>query len=406
MHSTKSNNFSVFLLSERRVTRSWYHALPTAGLKLKRQNGVSMFCSLFRQFSSWYGRVIYCVALLGLVIVLSGCNSRQNNGKPAIKFTRLPQTAPGTADKLDIIQGQVEGAHPGQQIVLYVKTGAWWLQPLPSVPFTKIQPNSTWINSTHMGSQYAALLVEQGYHPQAVIDSLPALGNGVVAVTTSKDEETATTASNILQFSGYEWRVRNTPSSRGDQMNNYSPANAWTDDDGALHLRIAQQSGKWTCAELALTRNLGYGQYSFVVRDTSSLVPGVAFTMFTWDYAGVDQNNREMAIEISRLQDPQNKNAQYVVQPYHVAANVTRFTALTGRVTHSFRWEPEKLSFKTVTGSEGDPAAQVLGEHVFTSGIPSPGVESIRLALYIFGKNENQLQKGVEVIIEKFEYLP
>lgn len=62
------------------------------------------------------------------------------------------------------------------------------------------------------------------------------------------------------------------------------------------------------------------------MRDTSKLEPAVVLALFTWDYAGGDDNNREMDVEISRWGDPANKNAQYVVQPFHVPANVARFT--------------------------------------------------------------------------------
>jgi hypothetical protein len=36
----------------------------------------------------------------------------------------------------------------------------------------------------------------------------------------------------------------------------------------------------------------------------------------------------------------------------------------------------------------------------------SPGVESVRMALYVYGKTDNPVQNGAEVVIEKFEYLP
>lgn len=344
-------------------------------------------------------------ALLILLLILSGCHSRPSVVSPSIKFTRVPQATLEEPDKLDIIQGQVEGAHPGQQIVLYAKTGAWWIQPLSSSPFTRLQPNSTWINSTHLGTEYAALLVEPSYRPQSMMNSLPALGDGVAAIVSAKGDTAASPVSPGIQFSGYEWRVRTAPSSRGDHMNPYSLANAWTDGDGALHLRIAKESDKWTCAEVTLTRTLGYGRYSFVVRDTSSLPAMVVFSMFTWDYSGVDQNNREMAVEISSY-TAADKNAQYVIQPFYVAANVARFMAPPGQLTHSFRWEPGKVFFRTLRGSGVDGKGDILSEHIFTSGIPSPGVASVRMALYIFGQTENPSQSGAEVVIEKFEYLP
>ena len=95
-----------------------------------------------------------------------------------------------------------------------------------------------------------------------------------------------------------------------------------------------------------------------MVRDVSHLEPAAAFGMFTWDDLGVEQNHREVGIEISRWGDPANKNAQYVIQPYYVAANVARFTAPAGRLTHSFRWEPGRVSFKTVLGALGAGSAR------------------------------------------------
>ena len=347
----------------------------------------------------------YATPLIVLVL-LSGCHSRKTVVTPSIKFTRVPQTATGDPHKLDIIQGRVEGARPGQRIVLYVKTGAWWVQPLSSEPFTEISPNSSWINSTHLGSEYAALLVEPGYRPQTTLNTLPTPRNEVAAIATSKDDPSASVVSPTLQFSGYEWRIRNAPSNRGDRVNQYSPANAWTDANGALHLRIANESGKWTCAEVTLTRSFGYGLYSFVVRDTSKLGPKVVFSMFTWDYAGGDQNHREMAIEVAHGSNAGSQNAQYVVQPFHVAENVAKFTSPSSLVTHSFRWEPGRLSFKTIRGS-GTASGTVLGEHVFTSGVPSPGVETVRMALYIFSTGtENSMQEEAEVVVDKFEFLP
>jgi hypothetical protein len=344
--------------------------------------------------------------MLGCCILFSGCHSRSQGAGPSIEFTRIPPAEPGRTDKLDIIQGRVTGARPGQRIVLYAKTGTWWLQPLSNLPFTKIQPDSTWINSTRLGSEYAALLVEPGYRPQTMMNALPNPGGDVAAVATAEGATSGPTISTPILFSGYEWRVRNAPSNRGDTINIYDPANAWTDASGALHLRIAKQSGEWTCAEVTLTRSLGYGSYSFVVRDTSHLEPAVVFAMFTWDYAGEDQNNREMDIEISRWGDPASKNAQYEIQPFYVPANVARFTVPSGALTHSFRWEPGRVSFRTVRGSVTDSGSHVISEHVFTAGVPSAGVEAVRMALYVYGKTDNPVQDGAEVVIEKFEYLP
>lgn len=344
--------------------------------------------------------------IVGCLLVLDACRSPVQASLPSLEFTRVPPADTSRTDKLDIIQGRVTGARPGQHIILYARTGTWWIQPLINAPLTEIQPSSSWVNSTHLGSEYAALLVEPGYHPKAMMTSLPTAGGEVVAIATVEGATSGPTVTTPLLFSGYEWRVRAAPSSRGDTLNSYDPSNAWIDAGGALHLRIAKKSGQWTCSEVALTRSLGYGSYSFVVRDTSHFEPAVVLAIFTWDYAEGDQNNREMGIEISRWGNTASENAQYLVQPFYVPANVARFSAPGGMLSHSFRWEPGRVSFSTARGSVNDPTSAVVSEHAFTSGVPSPAAETVRMAFYVYANIDNPLQNDSEVIIEKFEYLP
>jgi hypothetical protein len=336
-------------------------------------------------------------------ILLIGCHSRQAGIRPSLTFSRVPQADGSGRNKYDIIEGRVSGARSGQRIVIYARSATWWVQPLASEPFTTIQQNSRWTSATHLGTEYAALLVEPGYRPPANANVLPAEGGAVVAVAVIKGQKFP--PSPAISFSGYEWRVRDAPSDRGGH-NLYDPRNAWTDDKGALHLRIAKAAGKWTCAEVTLTRNLGYGTYSFVARDISRLEPAAVFGMFTWDYAGTDQNHREMDIEISRWGDPASENAQYVVQPFDIARNVFRFTAPPGLITNSFQWEPGRVSFWTIRGSETGSGQRPIAKHVFTSGVPSPGMESVRMNLYAFGYAGSPLQEDSEVVVEKFQYLP
>ena len=55
------------------------------------------------------------------------------------------------------------------------------MQPLADEPFTKIQLDSTWRSSTHIGTEYAALLVDPGYLAAHVKRALlDALGNGIL----------------------------------------------------------------------------------------------------------------------------------------------------------------------------------------------------------------------------------
>src|SRR5215467_10669782 len=101
---------------------------------------------------------------------------------PTIEFTLIPFTDKGGINTTGTIQGRVIGARRDQVIVLYAKSGAWYVQPFYDAPYTRLEADLTWKYSTHLGTEYAALLVEPGFVPPNVIDALPQPGNGVVAV--------------------------------------------------------------------------------------------------------------------------------------------------------------------------------------------------------------------------------
>ena len=101
-----------------------------------------------------------------------------------------------------------------------------------------------------------------------------------------------------------------------------------------------------------------------------------------------------------------SKNAQYVIQPYYVPANVIRFEAPAGRLTLSIQWDPGRISFKTTRGSKDAVGSELVAEHVFTSGVPEPGDEKIHVNLYVYDNKNNPLQRGAEVVVEHFEYMP
>lgn len=306
---------------------------------------------------------------------------------------------------LTTIAGRVNGALPDDQIVLYAKSGGeWWVQPLGDRPFTAIEGNSTWHNSTHFGFEYAALLVRPSYRPPPVTHSLPGTNDSIRAVANVKGSPTSA-AVKTIHFSGYDWKARSASSTRGGGNSLYDPDNAWTDESGALHLRIRMKSQAWNCAEVNLTRSLGYGTYRFTVRDSSFLEPAAVLSMFTWDETAADQNHREFGIELTRWGDPQNKDAQFAVQPFYVPANVFRFVTGSGRMTYSARWDPRSLAFESTRGN-GKANPHIISEHTFTSGLPTPGNETIHMNLYIFSSSPVPLKKETEVVIENFEYLP
>jgi len=345
------------------------------------------------------------IFLVLLSVLLAGCHSKDLARKPSLQLTRVPEANPGGPEQLDYIEGRANDARPDQQIVLYARSGFWWIQPFANRPFTKIQADSTWKNSTHLGTEYAALLVEPGYYPESKVATLPKEGHGVVAVATATGKAAAPIVSKLIYFSGYDWIVRSAGSDRGGEPNAYDPANAWIDRKGYLHLQMAERDGRWSCANVRLTRSLGYGTYRFVVQDSSHLEPSAVLGMFTLDEGRPDETRSELNIELSRWGNASSKNAQYVVQPYYVPENVSRFMAPAGVLTHLLRWEPGVASFKTIRGPV-DTGSKNIGEHVFTSGVPTAAGETVHIELYEFHHSKNGSQHPAEVVIEKFEYLP
>ncbi len=343
--------------------------------------------------------------LLVLPLLFAGCKSPHVPGKPAIEITQVPIASLGGPNQMDAIEGRVRNAQPGEQIVLYARSGVWWIQPLANQPYTKIQSDSTWRNLTHLGTEYAAVLVEPGYTPGSKLANLPVEGDGVTAVAVVKGKAGAPAAGAPVHFSGYDWTARATVSDHGGVPNEYNPANVWIDDKGYLHLRMAQRDGQWTCAEVSLNRSLGYGTYRFVVQDSAHLRPSAVLGMFTWDDVRSSDFRNELDIELSRWGDPNGKNAQYVVQPFFEPDNLARFSAPAGALTYVVLWEPGRVSFKTVRNDSASKGAPV-GEHVFTSRIPTPASETVHIDLYDFHHSESSSQEPAEAVIEKFDFVP
>ncbi len=355
--------------------------------------------------------LIRCFFCLGIFLILFttqfACRFIKGT-KPALAITTAPEAVTGGPQKLDLIKGTATGTTAHHKIVLYAFSGGtWWVQPMVDNPDTEIDRDGSWSNRIHLGYEYAALLVQDSYQPEAKLDKLPVEGGPVLFVAVAKGRPVPKPENVVLQFSGYEWEVRTTESNRGGGRNLFSPANAWVDQDGNLHLRIAQENGQWTGAEVMSRKSFGYGTYRFVLQDTSKLDPQMAMTLFTWHKANLETNNREIDIEISRWGNPKNKNSQYVIQPFYLPDNSARFESPAGLMTHSFRWQPDQVLFQSTKGDGTKPITTApIFQHSFTSGIPPPEGEPVCMNFYLFGSVPPKNGAGAEVVIEKFLFLP
>jgi hypothetical protein len=320
--------------------------------------------------------------------------------EPTISFTRIPAAARGGPDLLDVIAGRVTNVKPGQRLVLYARNSVWWVQPTPNRPYTEIRDDATFTAQTHLGTEYAALLVEPDYQPPTTLQRLPPEGGLVARLTVVPGDPKAKAPRRTVQFAGYEWTVRAAPSDRGGP-NRFDPSNAWTDDTGALHLRIAGAPGRWTCAEVTLTRSFGYGRYTFTVDDLSALDPAARLAIFTWDGPAIAEYGREMSLTFGKYGE-RDHNARYVVEPIDIPENRYTFAAPGGPLTHQLRWEPGRASFQTRVGTGG----RTVAAHSFTSGVPGAGNETIRFSLYVLHSSRTPMQKPAEVVIRTFSFEP
>lgn len=345
-------------------------------------------------------------ASLALAFCLSILGCRVTAKEPVVQLTRVPPAGEGGPDKLQDIEGLVRNAPPGERIVVYAKAGSvWWVQPLATAPFTSIASDGRWKTATHLGTEYGVVLVDPGYQPLATMKALPARGNGISAVTSRSVSPGLPVATQTLKFSGYEWHIRHITSDRNGAISYYDPANAWTDENGALHLRISRDKNVSKCSQVELANNFGYGTYLFTVRNTPHLQPAAALVLFTYDDLATE-HHREMDIEMSQWGNPSSKNADYVIQPYTFPENKVVFELPDGEVTHSLRWEPGRATFTSFRGAEHDNVASLIKKNEFTTGIPSPGGESVVIDFCNFKYSKEPLQSGAEAIVERFQYLP
>jgi len=349
------------------------------------------------------------LAIAGLLLTLAACHkTAQPSAESKILFTQVPQWDLGDQNQEDVIEGTVSGSRPGQNMVVYSKTGGlWWLQPRLNSALTPILPGGVWRNEVHLATDYAALLVDSTYNPAPVLTELPKVGRGIEMIAASPGQQQS--SSFFVNFSGYQWRVRKVPSNRGGTRNPYDPSNVYVDQSGALHLQILNRNNQWTCSEVNMTRSLGYGTYVFTVEDTSNLDPAVSFTMFTWDHSSTQGNHGEFDVNVGRWGDPQNQigDAEYAVQPSFLPLNMSRFKVPSGKLQHTIVWEEGRVTMLTsqVSGKE----SRLVSKHVFTDEVPRPVDESVRMALYVYSDPNHTLpaiNHRTEVVVDHFEFLP
>ncbi|HEY3390967.1 MAG TPA: hypothetical protein VGK38_15415 [Prolixibacteraceae bacterium] len=161
----------------------------------------------------------------------------------------------------------------------------------------------------------------------------------------------------VISFSGYHWVVKSSVNTITGTMgpgNNYfsdSKKNVWVDKNGWLHLKITLRKNKWYCAEVTLTKPLGYKKYAFsILSQINQYHPNVVGGLFT--YLDGTDNAEEIDIEFSKWGNEKKVNTQYSVQPSEINENTQNFDLNGNASTHVFNWQPGSVDFVSYLGND------------------------------------------------------
>jgi hypothetical protein len=336
---------------------------------------------------------------------------------PEVHFTSVPGY--GTDG---VLAGKVTGAaaeaHRAGVFVRRPQNG-WYVLPGCNAPLTPIQPDGTWQlrlgveESDRLAPEIAALVVPLPAEAPCVqgksrIPSTFTAQAVASALTTRFDP-----AYRRIQFSGHEWWVKRSAGPVGPGPNYFSDStnHVWVDPAGRLHLRIAQNAGRWECAEIVSVRSFGYGGYRFEVdANLDTLDPNVVVGLFTWNDDPAHAH-REIDIEFSRWGNAADtNNAQFAVQPYYLNGHLVRYRGGPDvRVsTHQFNWESNRVTFLAQRGtySPAPAGTNVLKQWAHTLRVPPAGGENVRLNLWLFNGKPPTDGQPVEVIVPGFRFVP
>lgn len=101
--------------------------------------------------------------------------------KPTINVTSVPPRDAGGPDKVAVIAGTVQGAPQNSRIVIFAHGDVWYVQPYAASPYTRIT-DGKFQTDTHLGTQYAVMLVRSGYKPPSTTGDLPDEGGDILAI--------------------------------------------------------------------------------------------------------------------------------------------------------------------------------------------------------------------------------
>jgi len=237
--------------------------------------------------------------------------------------------------------------------------------------------------------------------------------------TTSEEFPEKGNSGRIISFSGYDWLVKSSSTTLsgtaapGNNVYSDSTENVWIDKTGWLHLKITNRNNNWYCAEVTLTKPLGYKKYIFQV---SGLIgqfhPNVVGGLFT--YLDSTDNAEEIDIEFSKWGESNNsKMLNYAIQPSDISDNTQNFgiDLNVNESTHLFDWKPGEVAFASYSGYYTSAPADnmmVISEWNYSAkDVPIDLNGKIHINLWLFQREkiDPNDHPEAELVIKSFQAL-
>ena len=292
-----------------------------------------------------YRRVFYLAASL-LMLATSATAQR-------IEISSVPAYG-----KQGSIEGRVTEADPAKvSVVIFSRVKGFSIQ--PSCAQTAVLPDASGFFSARISegakaTHFAALLVPRNFVPLCHTNE-PRIPDYIEAQTMASDFWIRPQPhEKVVHWSGFDFVVREWTGGPGNCV--YDKHNVRVDRTGRLHLSVTRRRGRYTCAEVVLTRSLGgYGTYRLhVASGLDTLSPALVFGFFTYSSFSPHVANREIDFaEVSQWGKAADLNdAQFVVQPADADGNIKRF-GLNRAQQPVFEgvWRPEGIAFRAFSDS-------------------------------------------------------
>ena len=217
-----------------------------------------------------------------------------------------------------------------------------------------------------------------------------------------------------LTFSGYKWVTKESNERHTGPGRNYFAGgreNIWVDEQDRMHIRMTHRNGRWYCAEARLVESLGYGQYIFQLEpNPARLDKDLVVGFFTYDHEDTLHHHREIDIEFSTWGNNNNKNSQYVLQPFEVEENVYRYqTDLAQPTQHIISWRKGRIGFSSayLTTRNDSVQAETYAEWSYKPKSKlKKNTEKFSMNIWLFKADFPSDFNDYEFVVSKFEFIP